>query len=62
MSRGPFDSNQIVALNERLRLMDRCQGGLSTLLIDNRPTNTLFEVPPGLTAVRILDYDPVRTS
>ncbi|EGZ10816.1 hypothetical protein PHYSODRAFT_384052, partial [Phytophthora sojae] len=40
--------------------MDRCQGGLFTSLIDNRPTDTQFEVPPGLTEVRILDYDPVR--
>jgi hypothetical protein len=56
----PFGSNQIVALNERLGSMDRCQGGLFTSLIDDRPTDTLFEVPPGLTQVRILDYDPVR--
>ncbi|KAG6622342.1 (+)-neomenthol dehydrogenase [Phytophthora cinnamomi] len=56
----PFGSNQIVALNERLGSMDRCQGGLFTSLIDNRPTDTQFEVPPGLTEVRILDYDPVR--
>ncbi|KAE8877282.1 hypothetical protein PF005_g11302 [Phytophthora fragariae] len=56
----PFGSNQIVALNERLGSMDRCQGGLFTSLIDDRPTETQFEVPPGLTEVRILDYDPVR--
>ncbi|POM75600.1 Interferon-induced GTP-binding protein Mx, partial [Phytophthora palmivora] len=56
----PFGSNQIVALNERLGSMDRCQGGLFTSLIDVRPTDTQFEVPPGLTEVRILDYDPVR--
>jgi hypothetical protein len=56
----PFGSNQIVALNERLGSMDRCQGGLFTSLIDDRPTDTQFEVPPGLTEVRILDYDPVR--
>ncbi|KAJ0395757.1 hypothetical protein P43SY_005674 [Pythium insidiosum] len=56
----PFGSNQIVALNERLGSMDRCQGGLFTSLIDDRPTDTQFEVPPGLTQVRILDYDPVR--
>ncbi|KAG1692047.1 hypothetical protein DVH05_025856 [Phytophthora capsici] len=56
----PFGSNQIVALNERLGSMDRCQGGLFISLIDDRPTDTQFEVPPGLTEVRILDYDPVR--
>ncbi|TMW67009.1 hypothetical protein Poli38472_012125 [Pythium oligandrum] len=56
----PFGSNQVVALNERLGSMDRCQGGLFTSLIDDKPTETQFEVPPGLTQVRILDYDPVR--
>ncbi|KAL0584186.1 hypothetical protein ABG067_005960 [Albugo candida] len=56
----PFGSNQIIALNERLGSMDRCQGGLFTSLIDDRPTDTQFEVPPGLTQVRILDYDPAR--
>ncbi|DBA04263.1 TPA: hypothetical protein N0F65_009498 [Lagenidium giganteum] len=56
----PFGSNQIVALNERLGSMDRCQGGLFTSLIDDRPTETKFEVPPGLTQVRILDYNPVQ--
>ncbi|KAJ1489544.1 hypothetical protein T484DRAFT_1937083 [Baffinella frigidus] len=53
----PFGSNQIVALNERLGAMDRCQGGLFTSKIDNDPTGTQFKVPPGLTEVNILDYD-----
>jgi hypothetical protein len=35
-----FGSNQIVALNERLGAMDRCQGGLFTSKIDTDPTAT----------------------
>ena len=42
----PFGSNQIVALNERLGAMDRCQGGLFTSKIDNDPTGTQFKVNP----------------
>jgi len=53
----PFGPNQIVALNERLGAMDRCQGGLFTSKIDHDPTNTQFNVPTGLTKVAILDYD-----
>ena len=56
----PFGSNQIVALNERLGAMDRCQGGLFTSVVDKNPTATSFDVPPGLTQVTILDYDFVR--
>ena len=56
----PFGSNQIVALNERLGAMDRCQGGLFTAMVDKSPTDTKFAVPPGLTQVTILDYDFVR--
>ena len=56
----PFGSNQIVALNERLGALDRCQGGLFTAMVDTNPTKTKFEVPPGLTQVTILDYDFVH--
>lgn len=56
----PFGSNQIVALNERLGALDRCQGGLFTAMIDESPTDTKFNVPPGLTSVNILDFDFVR--
>jgi WD repeat-containing protein 35 len=56
----PFGANQIVALNERLGALDRCQGGLFTSMIDENPTDTQFEVPPGLTSVKILDFDFVR--
>ena len=56
----PFGSNQIVALNERLGALDRCQGGLFTAMVDKSPTDTQFAVPPGLTQVTILDYDFVH--
>ncbi len=56
----PFGSNQIVALNERLGALDRCQGGLFTAQVDKNPTDTQFDVPPGLTQVTILDYDFVH--
>eukprot|EP00949_MAST-11_sp_MAST-11-sp1_P000116 g116.t1 len=56
----PFGSNQIVALNERLGALDRCQGGLFTAMVDKSPTDTQFSVPPGLTQVTILDYDFVK--
>ena len=55
-----FGSNQIVALNERLGALDQCQGGLFTASVDSNPTDTKFEVDPGLTSVKILDYDFVR--
>lgn len=56
----PFGSNQIVALNERLGAMDRCQGGLFTALVDQDPSALHFECDPGLTEVTILDYDFVH--
>ena len=56
----PFGSNQIVALNERLGALDRCQGGLFTATIDHNPTDTQFTVPTGLTQVSIIDFDIVR--
>ena len=40
----PFGSNQIVALNERLGAMDRCQGGLFTAVVD-KIQQTQFDVP-----------------
>ena len=49
----PFGANQIVALNERLGALDRCQGGLYTSLIDRHPTELVFESDPGLTAVSL---------
>lgn len=56
----PFGSNQIVALNERMGALDRCQGGILTSVVDAAPTDTQFHVPVGQTQVRILDFDFVR--
>eukprot|EP00941_MAST-03F_sp_MAST-3F-sp1_P005659 g5659.t1 len=53
----PFGANQIVALNERLGALDRCQGGLFTSIVDENPTETQFDVPPGLSNLKILDFD-----
>ncbi|KAG2531608.1 hypothetical protein BBO99_00001827 [Phytophthora kernoviae] len=56
----PFGANQISALNERLGAMERCQGGLFSSKLDMQPTETHFEVTPGLTQVKILDFDAIR--
>ncbi|GLD95232.1 hypothetical protein PINS_up003874 [Pythium insidiosum] len=56
----PFGANQIAALNERLGAMERCQGGLFSSKIDEHPTQTHFEVPAGLTQVKILDFDSIN--
>jgi hypothetical protein len=56
----PFGPNQVVALNQRLGALDRCQGGLFTAQVDLLPSETQFCVPPGLTQVAILDYDYVK--
>ncbi|DBA03494.1 TPA: hypothetical protein N0F65_011395 [Lagenidium giganteum] len=56
----PFGANQIAALNERLGAMERCQGGLFSSKVDEHPTQTHFEVPPGLTQVKILDFDSIN--
>ncbi|KAE9024648.1 hypothetical protein PF005_g4155 [Phytophthora fragariae] len=56
----PFGANQISALNERLGSMERCQGGLFSSKLDLQPTETHFEVTPGLTQVKILDFDAIR--
>lgn len=55
----PFGANQISALNERLGAMERCQGGLFSSEIDKAPTETSFNIRPGLTQVKILDFDSI---
>ena len=39
---------------------DRNQGGLFTSAVDKDPTSTKFEIDPGLTNVKILDFDFVH--
>ena len=56
----PFGANQIVALNERLGALDRCQGGFFTAIVDTDPTASELSTPPGTTDVKILDFDFVK--
>eukprot|EP00948_MAST-09A_sp_MAST-9A-sp1_P004048 g4048.t1 len=56
----PFGANQVVALNEKLGALDRCQGGFFTSMIDKDPTTASFSCDPGLTSIKILDFDFVR--
>eukprot|EP01045_Picozoa_sp_COSAG04_P039805 COSAG04_NODE_11333_length_715_cov_1.511364_1_plen_73_part_00 len=56
----PFGSNQIVALCEKLGASDRCQGGMFTGEADTDPNGAQFDVPQGLTDVRVLDYDETQ--
>ena len=56
----PFGANQIVELNIKLGANERCQGGYFTSTVDQNSTATQFEVPTGLTQVRIVDYDLTR--
>eukprot|EP00960_Hanusia_phi_P028456 747419-Hanusia_phi.AAC.7 len=53
-------ANNIVALNERLGALDRCQGGFFTALVDKTPLNTNFKISPGLTSVKVIDFDLVH--
>lgn len=53
----PFGANQIVALNETLGSADRCKGGMFTDEPDNDPTHSEFRCEPGLTTVKIHDFD-----
>ena len=45
----PFGSNQIVALNERLGALDRCQGGLFTAMVDKVRGNNIEILAKGVT-------------
>lgn len=56
----PYGANQIVALNERLGALDRCQGGFFTSVVDTDPTSAKLTIPQGMTSVSILDFDFVR--
>ena len=44
-------------MNEKLGSTERVQGGLFTASIDKDPGSTNFECSPGLTSVRIIDFD-----
>jgi hypothetical protein len=53
----PFGENQILALNDKLGSAERVQGGLLTAIVDDEPESMIFECKPGLTSVRIVDFD-----
>mmetsp|Transcript_38647 Transcript_38647/g.109295 ORF Transcript_38647/g.109295 Transcript_38647/m.109295 type:complete len:913 (+) Transcript_38647:295-3033(+) len=54
----PMGGNAIVALNDRLGVSERVQGGFFTAAVDSHPAATLFKGGrQGLTSVRPLDYD-----
>ncbi len=53
----PFGENQILSLNDKLGSTERVQGGLFTAVTDEDPSSTNFECSPGLTSVRIVDFD-----
>ncbi|EKX46364.1 hypothetical protein GUITHDRAFT_70770 [Guillardia theta CCMP2712] len=56
----PFGTNNVVALNERLGALDRCQGGLFTSQVDTKPTSTALKGPEDLTSVSIIDFDLIH--
>ena len=56
----PFGSNQVVAMNQRLGSMDRCQGGFLTAVVDNDSESqvdmTFVQHSESLTRVQLLDF------
>ena len=56
----PFGANQLVSLNNRLGSAERCPGGSFCSTIDNDCLGTRFSVPPGLSHIRVLEFDPVH--
>uniref|UniRef100_A0A061SEX3 Uncharacterized protein n=1 Tax=Tetraselmis sp. GSL018 TaxID=582737 RepID=A0A061SEX3_9CHLO len=54
----PMGGNAVVALNDRLGVSERVQGGFFTAAVDSNPRATLFRGGRlGLTSVRPLDYE-----
>eukprot|EP00936_MAST-01D_sp_MAST-1D-sp1_P001529 g1529.t1 len=56
----PFGPNHIAALNDRLGSRDGCQGGLFSDMIDQDPISTQFHLEPGLTHIRVVDFNALR--
>lgn len=46
----------VVELNNHMGSTDRVQGGFFANIMDDDSAGTSFKMPPGLTAVSILDY------
>uniref|UniRef100_A0A7S4NNK8 Uncharacterized protein n=1 Tax=Guillardia theta TaxID=55529 RepID=A0A7S4NNK8_GUITH len=53
----PFGDNSLASLMEKLGCQDRVQGGFFSDVIDSFPMEERLETPPGLTGVRILEFD-----
>lgn len=49
--------NQILSLNDKLGSAERVQGGLFTRMADDNPHECTFQCSPGLTGVRVVDFD-----
>ena len=54
----PMGANQVLSLNDRLGSVDRVSGGYFTSVMDEDPSNPLFQgKTEGLTRVNVLDFD-----
>lgn len=53
----PFGCNQIMQLTQKLGVNDRIKGGYFTSTIDKKSTETVLEIPVGLTKVSVNSYD-----
>ena len=54
----PFGCNQIMQLTQKLGVNDRIKGGYFTSTIDKKSTETVLELPVGLTKARLLRISP----
>ena len=54
----PMGANQVLSLNDKLGSVDRVSGGYFTSVMDEDPSNPLFQgKTDGLTRVNVLDFD-----
>jgi hypothetical protein len=53
----PFGLNQFLKLNERLGVLDRCQGGMFDSKVDRDSNSSQLHILPCATKVSILDFD-----
>jgi hypothetical protein len=53
----PFGNNLMAQLNKNLGVEDRVQGGMFTSAIDKNSSTSSLQLDPGLTDLKIVDYD-----
>ena len=53
----PFGNNLMAQLNRNLGVEDRIQGGMFTSAIDKNSSTSSLQLDPGLTDLKIVDYD-----